>query len=138
MSWAVRVVIAFDNNDSVSETILIPVIGLNLSRPWQVGRVLFHPAGAAAGLIEAASAASPNDAVLQPGEQSQVLQASARLNGCVVAGVSVSQAGGVAVAEQLVEGALAVLRLPTPHDEQVLACGVSNVRTARDREYSVL
>jgi hypothetical protein len=108
---AVRLVITIDDNDIMSETILLPVIGLNVSRPWEVGRVLFHPAGAAAELIEAARAGSQNDAALQPEEQSQVLQASARLNRCVVAEVSVSPAGGVAVAEQSVESALAVLRL---------------------------
>lgn len=95
----------------MSETILLPVIGLNVSRPWEVGRVLFHPAGAAAGLIEAARAGSQNDVAIQSEEQSEVLQASTRLNRCVVAEVSVSAAGGVAVAEQLVESALAVLRL---------------------------
>jgi hypothetical protein len=104
-------VTAVDDNDVMFETILLPVVGLNVSQPWEVGRVLFHPAGAAAGLIEAARAGSQADAVLQPEEQSQVLQASARLNRCVVAEVSVSRAGGVAVAEQLVESALAVLRL---------------------------
>ena len=74
---AVRLVITFDDNDTMSETILLPVIGLNLSRPCEVGRVLFHPAGAAAGLIEAARAGSENGAALQPEEQSQILQASA-------------------------------------------------------------
>jgi hypothetical protein len=104
-------IITVDDNEIMSETILLPVIGLNVSRLWEVGRVLFHAAGAAAGLIEAACAGSQNDAALQPEKQSQVLQASARLNLCVVAEVSVSRAGGVAVAEQLVESALAVLRL---------------------------
>jgi hypothetical protein len=107
---AARLVITFDDNDTMSETTLLPVIGLNIARPWQVGRVLFHPAGAAVGLIEAARAGSENDA-LQPEEQSQFLQASTRLNRCVVAEVSVSRTGSVAVAEQLVESALAVLRL---------------------------
>jgi hypothetical protein len=69
----------FDDNDTMSETILLPVIELNIARPWQVGRVLFHPAGAAGGMIEAARAGSENDA-LQPEEQWQVLQASTRLN----------------------------------------------------------
>jgi hypothetical protein len=96
-SWfevvAVRLVITVDDNDVMSETILLPIIGLNLSRTWEVGQVRLHPAGAAAGLIEAARAGSQPDTVLQPEEQSQVLQASARLNRCVVAEVSVSRAG---------------------------------------------
>jgi hypothetical protein len=95
----------------MSETILLPVIGLNVSRPWQVGRVLFHPAGAAAGLIEAARGGSKNDTSLLPEEQSRLLSASARLNSGVVAEIMVSGAGGVAVAEQLVESAVAVLRV---------------------------
>jgi hypothetical protein len=94
----------------MSETILLPVIGLSIARPWQVGRVLLHPPGSAAGLIEAACASSVNGA-LQPEEESQILQAANRLNRCVVAEVSVSRTGSVAVAEQMVESALAVLRL---------------------------
>lgn len=96
----------------MSETILLPAIFLNVTRPWDVGRVRFHPAGAAAGLIEAARAGSPRDtAPLQPEELSQLQQASARLSSGVVAEVSVSRTGGVAIAETLVESALAVLRL---------------------------
>ena len=63
-----------------AETILLPVIGLNVSRPWEVGRVLFHPAGAAAGLIEAARAGSQDPAVLEPEYVSRLREASARLS----------------------------------------------------------
>jgi hypothetical protein len=49
----------------MSETLLLPVVGLNLSRPWEVGRVRFHPAGAAAGLIEAARSGPQRPAALQ-------------------------------------------------------------------------
>ena len=54
--------------------------------------MLFDPAGTAVGLIEAARADSVHD-VLLADEQSQVLQASARLNRHVVAEVSVDRAG---------------------------------------------
>jgi hypothetical protein len=33
--------------------LLVPVPGLDVARAWQVGRVLFHPAGAARELIDA-------------------------------------------------------------------------------------
>ncbi len=95
----------------MSERILLPVVGLNITRPWDVGRVRFHPAGAAPGLIEAARAGSEHAAALQPDEQARLREASARLSTCVVAEVSVSHTGSVAVAETLVESALAALNL---------------------------
>jgi hypothetical protein len=97
--------------NAMSERILLPVVGLNFTRPWDVGRVRFHPAGAALALIEAARAGSQDASVREPEYVSSLLAASARLSGCVLAEVSVSRTGGVAVAETLVESAVAVLNL---------------------------
>jgi hypothetical protein len=55
--------------------------------------------------------ASQDAAVLEPEYVSRLLEASARLSSCVVAEVSVSRTGGVAVAETLVGSALAALNL---------------------------
>jgi hypothetical protein len=49
--------------------------------------------------------------VLEPEYVSRLVEASARLSNCMVAEVSVSRAGGVAVAETLVGSALAALNL---------------------------
>jgi hypothetical protein len=97
--------------NAMSERILLPVVGLNVMRPWDVGRVRFHPAGTAPGLIEAARAGPQDAAVLEPEYVSRLVEASARLSSCVVAEVSVSRTGGVAVAETLVGSALAALNL---------------------------
>jgi hypothetical protein len=95
----------------MSERILLPVVGLNFERPWDVGRVRFHPAGAAPGLIEAVRAGSQDAAALEPEYVSHLLKASARLSNYVVAEVSVSRTESVAVAETLVGSALAALNL---------------------------
>jgi hypothetical protein len=97
--------------DGMSERILLPVVGLSITRSWEVGRVRLHAAGAAPGLIEAARAASQDPAAVEPEYVSRLLEASARLSNCVVAEVSVSRAGSVAVAETLVGSALAALNL---------------------------
>jgi hypothetical protein len=95
----------------MSERILLPVVELNFKRHWDVGRVRFHPAGAAPGLIEAVCARSLDAAVLEPEYVSRLLEASARLSNCVVAEVSASRTGSVAVAETLVGSAHAALNL---------------------------
>jgi len=64
----------------MSERILLPVVGLNFTRPWDVGRVRFHPAGAALALIEAARADSQDASVREPEYVSSLLAASARLS----------------------------------------------------------
>ena len=60
----------------MSEKILLPVVGLNVTRPWDVGPVRFHAAGAAPGLIEAARAGSQDPAVLEPEYVSRLVEAS--------------------------------------------------------------
>ena len=107
----------------MSERILLPVVGLNFTRPWDVGRVRFHPAGAALALIEAARAGSQDASVREPEYVSSLLAASARLSGCVLAEVSVSRTGGVAVAETLVESAVAVLNLVQHMENKPLVDG---------------
>jgi hypothetical protein len=57
----------------MSERILLPVVGLNFTRPWDVGRVRFHPAGAALELIEAACAGSQDASVREPEVVSSLL-----------------------------------------------------------------
>jgi hypothetical protein len=107
----------------MSERILLPVVGLNITRPWDVGQVRFHAAGTAPGLIEAARAGSQDPAVLEPEYVSRLIEASARLSNCVVAEVSVSRAGGVAVAETLVGSALAALNLVQHMENKPLVDG---------------
>jgi hypothetical protein len=84
---------------------LLPVPGLGLSRAWEVGTVRFHPAGAAAGLIDQARQDTPTGpdwytALLA--EQANALDMSA------VADVS---AGAIGEAIPVVERALASLRV---------------------------
>jgi hypothetical protein len=74
--------------NGMSETLLLPVPGLNVSQPWDVGRVRFHPAGAAAELIEAARAGPQCHTA--PGHQQTVNQAAADLDHCAFAEVAVS------------------------------------------------
>ena len=107
----------------MSERILLPVVGLNFTRPWDVGRVRFHPAGAAPALIEAARAGCQDTSVRQPEYVSSLLAVSARLSSCVLAEVSLSRAGGVAVAETLVGSAVAVLNLVQHMENKPLVDG---------------
>jgi len=109
--------------NAMSERILLPIAGLNFTRPWDVGRVRFHPAGAALALIEAARAGSQDASVREPEYVSSLLAASARLSGCVLAEVSVSRTGGVATAETLVESAVAVLNLVQHMEKKPLVDG---------------
>ena len=109
----------------MSERILLPVVGLSITRSWDVGRVRLHAAGTAPGLIEAARAGSQDPAALEPEYVSRLLGASARLSNCVVAEVTVSRAGGVAVAETLVGSALAALNLVQHMENKPLVDGAA-------------
>jgi hypothetical protein len=86
--------------------IVLPVPGLNVSRPWNVGPVRIHPAGAVAALIEETHRGAQ---VFSPGWYAElVTNKTAELAGSAVADVTVAEIGE---AMPQVQRALAVLRV---------------------------
>jgi hypothetical protein len=86
--------------------LLLPVGGLVLNQQWDVGHVRFHPAGTAAGLIEASQAANLPDA--PDWARSRISTTAAELDSCSVADLIVS--GDIGDAMPIVDSALTVLR----------------------------
>jgi hypothetical protein len=86
--------------------LLLPIPGLELTQQWDVGHVKFHPAGAAAKLIEASRNANFQDA--PDWFRSRVSSTAGELDSCAVADISVR--GDIDDAIPIVESAVTVLR----------------------------
>lgn len=92
--------------DGEPTRLLLPVPGLGLSKSWKVGKARFHPAGMAAGLIEAAHTSTSEAAPAW--YQDRVSSTAAELDRWAVADITVTN--GIDEAMPLVASALTVLR----------------------------
>jgi hypothetical protein len=99
--------------------LLLPVGGLVLNQQWDVGHVRFHPAGSAAGLIEASQAVNLRDAPAWV--PSRTSTTAAELDSCAVADLTVR--GDIDDAMPIVDSALTVLRAV-----QHMECPMADIR----------
>ncbi len=107
------------NGDAGPARLLLPVPGLRLNQQWDVGHVRFHPAGAAAGLIEASHTPDVRDA---PGwVRSLITKAAAYLDSWAAADLTVP--GDIDDALPVADAAVSVLRAV-----QHMECPMGDIR----------